>query len=95
MIAVALLLVCGAVWGESFHDPVRLEADGEFISAEAGHSAPWLADFDGDGVRDLLVGQFRSGKLQIYLNKGTDKAPVYGKLQWLQAKGMAVTTPAG
>jgi hypothetical protein len=34
-----------------------------------------VADFDGDGVRDLLVGQFGGGLLWIYRNEGTDAEP--------------------
>ena len=30
-----------------------------------------MADFDGDGLKDLLVGQFGHGKLRIYRNSGT------------------------
>ena len=55
--------------------PVRLEAAGKPIDAEVGHAAPFAADFDGDGVRDLLVGQFGGGILWIYRNEGTHARP--------------------
>lgn len=45
-----------------FAPPVRLEADGVPIDVTIGHAAPYLIDFDGDGVRDLLVGEFGKGK---------------------------------
>src|SRR5262245_52357201 len=57
--------------------PVRLEAAGKPIDTEVGHAAPFVADFDGDGVRDLLVGQFGGGILWVYKNVGTDKNPRY------------------
>ena len=55
--------------------PVRLEADGRLIDTEIGHAAPFVGDFDRDGVDDLLVGQFGGGILWIYRNVGTNAAP--------------------
>lgn len=55
--------------------PVRLEADGKPIDTDVGHAAPFVCDFDGDGVQDLLVGQFGDGLLWIYRNEGTNGEP--------------------
>lgn len=55
--------------------PVRLEAAGKPIDTEIGHAAPFVCDFDGDGVQDLLVGQFGNGQLWIYHNEGTNAKP--------------------
>jgi hypothetical protein len=55
--------------------PVRLEAAGKPIDTAVGHAAPFVADFDGDGVKDLLVGQFGEGILWIYRNVGTNAQP--------------------
>ena len=44
-----------------------------------GYAAPFVGDFDLDGRRDLLVGQFREGKMRIFLNKGTNEAPRFGE----------------
>ena len=57
--------------------PVRLQAAGKVIDTEVGHAAPFVADFDGDGVKDLLVGQFGGGVLWVYKNLGTDANPKY------------------
>lgn len=56
-------------------EPVRLEAAGKPIDTEIGHAAPFVCDFDGDGLKDLLVGQFRDGILWIYHNEGTNSEP--------------------
>ena len=55
--------------------PVRLEAAGKPIDTEIGHAAPFVVDWDGDGVKDLLVGQFGGGVLWIYRNEGTNSRP--------------------
>jgi len=55
--------------------PVRLEVGGKPIDTDVGHAAPWVADFDGDGIQDLLVGQFGDGILWICRNEGTNSQP--------------------
>ena len=80
---------------ESFAPPFRVTAGGQPIDVEVGHAAPWVADFDGDGIRDLFVGQFGSGKLRLYRNRGTEKAPEFSTFAWFQAGGADARVPAG
>ena len=55
---VALGLGAGPVEEARFAPPVPLKANGEVINVTTGHAAPCIHDFDGDGVQDLLVGEF-------------------------------------
>ncbi len=55
--------------------PVRVEAAGKPIDTDVGHAAPFVGDFDGDGVNDLLVGQFGDGILWVYRNAGSNARP--------------------
>jgi hypothetical protein len=74
----ALVVVCCAsacAAADSLLPPTRVEAAGKPIGTEIGHAAPFVGDFDGDGVRDLLVGQFGGGMLWIYRNEGTNARP--------------------
>lgn len=45
----------------TFAPPVRIEAADGPIDVVVGHAAPLLFDFDEDGRRDLLVGEFGGG----------------------------------
>src|SRR5262249_34501413 len=69
-----------------FNKPVRLQADGQLIDsgAEWGHSGPALADVDGDGLRDLVVGDY-SGKFRFYRNVGSRSEPRYASPAYLKA----------
>ena len=93
--AIASLLAASPALAQELGKPVRLEADGKPIDTDIGHATPALYDFDGDGKRDLLVGQFGEGKMKIFRNVGTNKEPKYAAEQWLEAGGKVVTTPTG
>lgn len=72
---LAVLVLGSAASGFEFAEPVRLAGGGKIIDTDVGHAAPFVCDFDGDGVQDLLVGQFGDGLLWIYRNEGTNAAP--------------------
>ena len=77
-------------------EPVRLYADGKAIDigelSSFGHAGPWIADVDGDGDRDLLVGDF-PGHFWFVENCGTEKEPKYTHRGKLQAGNVDAKTP--
>jgi hypothetical protein len=89
----AVVLASGTAWcsAAEFQSPVRLKGGGVAIRVETpGYAAPCWADVDGDGKKDLLVGQFNGGKIRVFKNQGD------GKLAagvWLQADGKAAEVP--
>jgi hypothetical protein len=74
----ALLELAPAVADDAARElapPIRIQAAGKPIDVEIGHAAPFVCDFDGDKVNDLLVGQFGDGILWIFRNEGTNAQP--------------------
>ncbi|MDI6735563.1 MAG: FG-GAP-like repeat-containing protein [bacterium] len=50
------------------------------------NAAPFVTDFNGDGKKDLLIGE-RYGKLTCYLNQGEDGTPTFSTGSFVQANG--------
>ena len=74
----------------SFYEPVMIQADGSDI--DVGKNAdPFMVDWDGDGLTDLLVGQFTPGKVRFYKNIGNNQEPVFTFSNYLQADGTDLT----
>ena len=92
-----------------FDSGVRLMTGGKPIDVTTGHASPYVYDFNGDGKRDLLVGEFGSGtyrgettsksslanaRLRVYLNVGSNAAPRYDGFKYLQAGGENASVPS-
>jgi hypothetical protein len=78
------------------HLPVQIQAGGLPLDVQReGHSAPFAGDIDGDGIRDLLVGQYEQGRLRIYRNLGTNAEPRFDAHTWLTAGGQTGRVPEG
>ncbi len=91
--AMALLAIPGG--SDQLEPPVLVTADGQPIDvAHSGLAAPCYADVDGDGVKDLLVGE-REGKLRIYRNHGTNGEPSFREYTWLKVGADLGRVPCG
>ncbi len=92
-----------------FAPGVRLLTGDKPIDVTTGHASPYIYDFNGDGKRDLLVGEFGSGtyggetpsksslanaRLRVYLNKGSNASPRYDGFKYLQADGENASVPS-
>ena len=92
LLAALGLFCCPALCGAAeFEAPARLKAGGAAVRVEApGYAAPCWADVDGDGKKDLLVGQFNKGKVRVFKNLGKGKL---AEGAWLQAEGKVAEVP--
>ena len=78
-----------------FEPPMMLKADGTPIAVESpGYACPTIADVDGDGVDDLVVGQFNGGKMHFYRNlSAADELPKYASQQWINTGSTPAEVP--
>jgi hypothetical protein len=108
LLASALCFGCGAppeppaaaepeVEDALFEPPVRLSlADGRPIDVgdAKGYACPAVVDLDGQGRRDLVVGDF-SGQFRRYRNLAATGRPRYAEPELLTAGGQPATVPMG
>ncbi len=78
-----------------FESVLLVEAGGKPIDVDLGHAAPRFVDWDGDGLEDLLVGQFGEGRLAIYRNVGHRGEPKFESSDWFRAGGELGRIPSG
>ena len=72
-----------------------VQAGGANISV-LGYSVPSLADWDNDGLNDLVIGEGPSsstGKVRVYLNAGTASNPQFSGFTYVQSNGSDLTCP--
>jgi hypothetical protein len=93
--AAFALVLAAAATAQQLAAPFRVLADGKPIDVDGGHAAPFFADVDGDGLRDLLVGQFFKGRCRVYKNIGSKEQPRFGAWAYLDAGGAPAAVDAG
>lgn len=76
--------------------PFQVAAGGQPLDVQrSGMAAPFFGDFDGDGLDDLLVGEFRDGLLRVYRNLGSIGRPQFKDYVWFKAGGELGRVPTG
>ncbi len=58
------------------------------------YGSPFFYDWNGDGLKDLIVGQFTSGRVRVYLNSGSPSTPAYTTFTYLYADGSPISVYA-
>ena len=74
--------------------PVPLEADGAPIDSgpSYAHSGPLFLDLDGDGIQELLVGNFK-GTVEVFRRDARSASPAWKADGRLQIGGEDLTVP--
>jgi len=83
--ALSLLLAAAATADLQLGPETFVESGGVDIDVP-GYSVPSTADWNDDGLPDLIVGEGgAAGKVRVYLNTGTESAPAFDGYAYAQA----------
>ena len=68
---------------------------GQIIQAENTGVIPNVGDWNGDGLKDILVGVYQSGNIFFYPNSGTNEEPVFTSRSMLYAGASPIAMSSG
>ncbi len=90
------VLWAGAAWAgiPELEAGVYLSSSGNPLTVSY-YAAPSVIDWNNDGRKDLLVGEFSYGNVRLFLNQGTDAQPVFGAGQLVRVGSQPITTSYG
>ena len=69
--------------------------DGTGVLTVQMQAFPSAVDWDNDGKKDLIVGQYMNGKILVYLNQGTDVSPVFSGSFEVLSSGTPISVTYG
>ena len=93
---VAVAFLASLAPGETplFRGPEMINDAGVPIDV-GNYAAPEAYDWNLDGAKDLVLGQFSEGKIRLYLNLGPDTDPYFNGCTYYQSGGTDITLPYG
>ncbi len=94
LVLAALLAPLALGVTPSFMGPKLINDAG--VPIDVGYyGAPTMYDWNHDGAKDLILGQYDFGKIRLYLNVGPDTAPEFNGYTFFQAGDSDITRPYG
>ena len=69
--------------------------DGALVINVGLYSSPFAFDWNGDGKKDLIIGQFDQGNVRYYENVAEHDDPLFNGFSFLQANSATITLPYG
>ena len=109
LLPILIILICIGIVSSldsqtipTFHTGKKIQYNGHnlrpiYTGAESGYnhySVPCVADWNGDGSKDLLIGYFYKGWIYLYINSGTNSDPVFNS-QVILKQNNGVTISVG
>jgi len=77
-----------------YDGPVPIQSGG--VDINVGYTgSPFVFDWNSDGKKDLLIGQFTEGRVRFYANTGTNNNPAFSGFTFLQADGSDIILTYG
>ena len=95
LLLVAIAIATCQAREPQLQEGVLVQVDQQAIDVPIGHLVPCVADWNGDGKKDLILGQFREGAIRLYLNQGTNAAPIFTDFTFLETGGKPIKLDAG
>jgi hypothetical protein len=95
IIPVFILACTVAATPPMFNDYTLVYANGSPIQVTSGHADPCVKDWNGDGLQDLLLGQYGGGNIRFYANGGSVGSPSFTSFEYLKADGVVISMPYG
>jgi hypothetical protein len=77
----------------TFFSPESLRSSGSIIDV-TWYGSPVVYDWDGDGRKDIVTGQYSGGYVRFYRNTGTNNNPSFSGFSYLQADGRNISVYA-
>lgn len=95
--AALLILGSGSAMALDLDLPITVQDAGVDLLVQ-GYSVPTCADWDSDGLQDLIVGEGGGGivvgSVRIYRNVGTAESPAFSGFVYAVSDGQPLTCPA-
>ena len=92
-----LIVLCASILSAElveFTSAGSLICDGARLDV-GSYAAPLAVDWNGDGEKDLICGQFDFGRIRFYPNVGTNSAPLFNEYFYLLDGAQYLSVPYG